>query len=105
MRDDIAAAVQAVPTHIHSELTGPCRTALAYLDEHLSDSETVTCLSSAAVNVTGATTNSVLALTERRLIFVAPRPQALAWRLTAIENAHASYGFMVESGGSSTHLG
>jgi hypothetical protein len=105
MREDIAAAIAATPSNIQSELNGPCKQAMAFLEDHLPDTEQVRCLSSAAVNVTGATTNSALVVTDRRLLFVAPRPQALAWRLTAIDNVHAAYGFMVESGGATTHLG
>jgi hypothetical protein len=105
MREDIATAIAAAPPNIQAELNGPCKRAMSFLEEHLPQAERIKCLSSAAVNVTGATTSSVLAITERRLLFVAPRPQALAWPLTAIDNAHAAYGFMVESGGGSTHLG
>ena len=106
MREDIIAAISGCPAHIQADLNGPCRQAMAFLDDYLPQSERVACISSAAVKVTGgAPTNSVLAFTDRRLLFVAPRPQTLAWPLTAIDNVHAAYGFMVERGGATTHLG
>lgn len=105
MRNDIMEAIARTPHNIQGELNGQCQQALVFMVEHLREDETVQHISSAAVNVTGAESNSVLAITNRRLIFVAPRPQAVAWHLREIDTAHAAYGFMLESGGRTTHLG
>ena len=103
MRADISAALDRAPNGVKDELlAGPARQPLMMLDEHLPSAEAVSQLASVAPKVAGsASRNCVLALTDRRLIFVAPLPQVLSWRLVDLDQVvHISMGLHIGIGGS-----
>ncbi|MEV4140897.1 hypothetical protein AB0J72_53110 [Dactylosporangium sp. NPDC049742] len=89
-RTDIDAAVAACPPDVRQELAGPCAQALALLRDHLPAAEEVRHVCSGAVNWTRSPTNSVFAVTSRRLLFVAPAPQVLTFDLTAVESTQCT---------------
>lgn len=102
MRSDISTALDRAPNGVKDELlAGPARTPLIMLDEHLPAAEAVSHLASVAPKVSGSPSrNCVLALTDRRLIFVAPLPQVLSWNLTDIDQVvHISMGLHISDGG------
>lgn len=114
MRDDISKALTEVPPHICADLEGPASESLQLLAEWLPADEQVELLSSGAPKWMGMTTSPcTLALTERRLLFVAASPQVLSWRLPTVTKFQALNGtagsivaLMVEdTAGSSYQLG
>jgi hypothetical protein len=107
MRADISAALDRMPGGVRDELlSGPAREPLLMLDEYLPAGEAVSQLASVAPKVTGsASRNCVLALTDRRLIFVAPLPQVLSWNLVDLDQVvHISMGLHIGVGGSTITL-
>lgn len=96
LRADIARAIDELPANIKKQITTLGSECLELLNIYLSAHEEVRQVSSAAPKPNTAY-NCVFALTNRRLIFVAPAPQAVGWRLSTITRAQ-SYGgyFFVE---------
>ena len=93
LRNDIEEAIRQAPPEIQADLRGQAADSVAFLSTHLAEDETVTVLSSAAVRGSdNVPLNCALALTNRRLIFVAPRPQAIALRLQSITKFQTSFG-------------
>ena len=88
LREDISAAMETLPDNVRSELRAQLEGPLALVNANLPRDEQVLTLSSAAPSWSGTPrANSVLALTERRLIFVSPTPQVIAWSLRTITKA------------------
>ena len=96
LRADIAKAIDELPIDIKEQITTLGSECLDLLNTYLSAHEEVRQISSAAPRPDTAY-NCVLAITSRRLIFMAPAPQAVGWRLSTITKAQ-SYGgyFFVE---------
>jgi hypothetical protein len=96
LRADIEKAIDELPANIKGHITTLGSECLELLNTYLSDHEEVRHISSAAPRP-DTSYNCLLALTDRRLIFVAPAPQAVGWRLSTITRAQ-SYGgyFFVE---------
>ena len=105
LRPDISQAISLVPTKVSEEIIGSCANCLEMLNAHLTADETVITISSAAPSKDGPT-NSLLVLTDRRLLFVAPAPQALGWRLSTITRSQAYLGyFFIEAGSDKYSVG
>jgi hypothetical protein len=105
LRRDISRAVDATPDHIRAEIVGSAAASLALLNDHLAADETVEAITSVAASSEGATT-CVLAITSRRLVFVAPAPQAVAWRLSSVTKSQSFAGyFFIEGDAGSYSLG
>lgn len=97
MRSDIAEAINGAPEHIQQELDGPAASTIELLSIHLPADETVEVVTSASAARDGAV-NSVIAITDRRLIFVAPAPQAVAWRLSTVTRSQSYAGMFIIEG-------
>jgi hypothetical protein len=105
MRDDLAEAISLAPSHVRDEIMSSCSRSLELVDSNLPSDEVVVRISSAAPSQ-GGRVNSLLVLTDRRLLFVAPAPQALGWRLPGITRAQAYAGyFFVHADGGEYSLG
>jgi hypothetical protein len=96
-RPDIAAAVDATPERIRGELGGSAAKSLDILNTHLSSEEEVRHITSAATDK-DRPANCILAITNRRLIFVAPAPQALGFRLSTLTKAQVYAGYVFVEG-------
>jgi len=96
LRADIEKAINELPAEIKEQITTLGSKCLDLLNTHLSAHEEVQQISSASPRP-DTPYNCLLAVTNRRLIFVAPAPQVVGWRLSAITKAQ-SYGgyFFVE---------
>ena len=112
LRSDIAKAIEEVPPHIREQITGACASCLELVNAHLAEDEVVSQLSSAAPRWYDAPINSLLVLTDYRLIFVAPAPQVVGWALTALTKVQALngsagqvVGFHVHADGGEFQLG
>jgi hypothetical protein len=97
LRPDISKALDAAPTNIREEITGPAGRSLELLNRYLSETETVQSISSASPSPESVV-NSVLALTDHRLIFVAPAPQAVGWRLSTLTRSQSYAGYFFVEG-------
>ena len=96
-RGDFAAAIQATPEQMQQQLFGQAARCLELIDANLPAEERVLAVSSASVRP-DAPENCLLVLTDRRLIFVAPRPQAVAYRLTGLTKSQAFNGYFFLEG-------
>jgi hypothetical protein len=96
-RSDIAAALASVPPNIRTHLHGEAAAALDLLSRHLSPDEPVGLITSVAARQ-GGPHNSVLAVTGHRLIFVAPAPQAVGWRLSSLTKIQLYAGYFFLNG-------
>jgi hypothetical protein len=109
MRADITSAINKAPAGIQQQLEHGCGGCLELLDKHLPSDEPVEWIISAAASPhrTPVVINCLLALTDQRLLFVAPAPQALSWRLPSITHIQTMGNvFFVEgSGGGKVQLG
>jgi len=96
LRADIEKAIYELPVEIKEQITTLGSACLDLLNNCLSADEQVHHISSASPRPDTAY-NCLFAVTNRRLIFVAPAPQAVGWRLSKITKAQ-SYGgyFFVE---------
>jgi hypothetical protein len=92
LRSDITKAIGEVPPSNRDQITGACAPCLELVNTHLAEEEAVSQLSSAAPSWFDAPINSLLVLTSRRLIFVAPAPQVIGWNLTALTKVQALNG-------------
>src|SRR5712692_880506 len=92
LRSDIAKAIDEAPPYIREQITGACASCLEFVNAHLAEDEVVSQLSSAAPRWYDAPINSLLVLTDRSLIFVAPAPQVVGWALTALTKVQALNG-------------
>jgi hypothetical protein len=99
MRTDLSAAIQAAHADVQEALGNACRPAIDFLNEHLSATEPIKHVLSIGVAIEAAV-NSVLAITDRRLVFVAPLPQAISLPLSAITKSqfYAGYFFLNGAG-------
>jgi hypothetical protein len=97
LRPDISKAVDATPPNIREEITGPCRVSLELLNTHLAASETVEGITSAAA-AHGGRINSLIAITDRRLLLVVPAPQVVAWRLSSLTKIQVFSGYFFLEG-------
>lgn len=109
MRSDITAAINRAPVGIRQQLEHGCGECLELLDKHLPPDEPVGWITSAAASPhrRPVVMNCLLALTDRRLVFVAPLPQALSWPLSTITHIQAmdNVFFVEDSGGGKFQLG
>jgi hypothetical protein len=97
LRPDISKAIDTAPPHIQQQITQTAAQSLELLNTCLPDDETVGVITSASPGVDGPT-NSLLALTDRRLLFVAPAPQAVGWRLATLTKTQLFGGFFFVEG-------
>lgn len=113
-RPDIEAVLQKLPGHVSQQLTNHGKESLEFLDSNLPADEQVQWLASAAPNSYDATEcDSLLAITNSRLLFVAPLPQVLSWSLPSVTRVQSLYGaaneietiFIDDSGGGEYQLG
>jgi hypothetical protein len=86
MRDDIAEIISTLPQSSRQALTATAASCVALLDQHVPAAENILELSAASVRLIDGPLNSVFALTEERLLFAAPLPQAISWRLGDISS-------------------
>jgi hypothetical protein len=92
MRLDLAAALRAAHPDVVGQLRNDCRDAVRFLDEYLSPTEPIRHIMSIAVTER-ASVSSVLVITDRRLVFVAPRPQAISLPLSKITKSQFTMNF------------
>jgi len=92
LRQDIATAIDATPDQIQSEIKISAATSLELLNTYLPADEPVARITSASP-AKDRPANSVLAITKHRLIFVAPAPQVVGWRLASITKSQAAVGY------------
>lgn len=97
LRQDIAMAIDATPDQIQSEINTSAATSLELLNTYLPADEPVAHITSASPASDGPT-NSVLAITKHRLIFVAPAPQVVGWRLASITRSQAYINYFIVHG-------
>jgi hypothetical protein len=97
MRPDIAKAIDELPGNIREQVITQGGKCLGLLNEHLAANEEVRHISSAAAKKDSSYT-CLFALTNRRLIFVAPAPQAVGWRLSTITRAQSFTGYFFVEG-------
>jgi hypothetical protein len=96
-RTDITTALAMVPPNVRAHLHGEAAVAFGLLRRYLAPDEPVHMISSVAVTDDGPP-NSVLAITDHRLVFVAPAPQAVAWRLSSLTKIQLYLGFFFLNG-------
>jgi len=113
-RSDIEAALASLPSHVSHHLSSTGRESLDLLAANLPDQEHVIWLASAAPKSYNVNEfHCLLALTDRRLLFVAPSPQVLSWPLPTVTKVQALSGsanqvqtfFINDSGGGEFQLG
>jgi|SRR5215475_10862136 len=113
-RSDIEAVLASLPSHVSQHLSSTGRESLDFLAANLPHQEQVIWLASAAPKTYGVTEfHCLLALTDRRLLFVAPSPQVLSWPLPTVTKVQALSGsanqvetfFINDSGGGEYQLG
>ena len=96
-RHDFAAAVDATPETMRQQIFGAAGRCVELVDANLPEDEEVLAASVASVRPNGVE-NCLLVLTDRRLIFVAPRPQVVAYRLAALTKSQAFNGYLFLEG-------
>ncbi|GGM69445.1 hypothetical protein ACFFX1_14650 [Dactylosporangium sucinum] len=96
-RPDLIAAIDATPPAIRREILVGAARCVELVDANLPDDEVVKAVASASVRPDSAV-NCLLVLTDRRLIFVAPRPQAVGFRLSALTKSQANLGYFFLEG-------
>src|SRR5690349_10455205 len=88
LRGDLSAAMDTVPANVRKELMAQLEGPLMLVNGNLPSDEVVLTVSSAAPTWTGTPKgNCVLALTDRRLIFVSPYPEVISLSLRSITSA------------------
>jgi hypothetical protein len=97
LRPDIEKAIYELPAEIKEQITTLGSECLDLLNSYLSADEQVQYISSASPRPDTAY-NCLLAVTNRRLIFLAPAPQAVGWRLSAITRAQSHGGYFFVEG-------
>jgi hypothetical protein len=102
LRPDILKALDEVPPAIGRHITSSGGQCLELLNTCLAAEEQVKKLSSTSLKE-NTPYNCLLALTDRRLIFVAPTPQAIAWKLSNITKAQYFAKRLILDGGNGTH--
>jgi hypothetical protein len=113
-RPDIEAVLQMLPSHVSQHLITTGRNSLEFLAANLPTGEQIRWLASAAPKGYSVTEfHCLLALTDRRLLFVAPAPQVLSWNLptvTRVQSLNGAAGqvqtfFVDDSNGGQYQLG
>lgn len=113
-RPDIEAALAKLPGHVSQHLTSTGRESLDFLAANLPADEQIEWLASAAPRSYDTREfHCLLALTNRRLLFVAPSPQVVSWPLptvTKVQSLDGSAGqvetfFVDDEGGGKYQLG
>jgi hypothetical protein len=97
LRPDLAKAIDELPANIKEQITTLGQESLDLLNTHLSAHEEVRQLSSASPKPDTAY-NCLFAVTNRRLIFVAPAPQVVGWRLSTLSRAQSYSGYFFVEG-------
>jgi hypothetical protein len=97
MRSDISIALGKLPADIKAQVTTSASRCLELIDAYLPSGELVKDLASASVNP-GSPSVCLFALTDQRLIFLAPLPQVVAWRLAGLKKASAYAGYFFVDG-------
>jgi stress response protein SCP2 len=83
-RDDLSLIISQADPIVQRLILGPCREVLDLVHAYLPANETISALLPTRANITAEVTSSLLVLTERRVILVAPAPQAVSWPLVSI---------------------
>lgn len=83
-RADLTLAIEQSAIPVQRLILGPCRESLDLVHAYLPRDEDVAALLPLSAGSVDKLTNSLIVLTERRLLFVAPAPQALSWPLHAV---------------------
>jgi hypothetical protein len=83
-RADLNTAIEGAPAEVQQLVIGPCGEALSLIHTSLPAGELISAVLPVTPAYMGKTTNSLLVLTARRLLFVAPAPQAISWPLTEV---------------------
>ena len=96
-RLDLIAAISATPPAVRQAIVLGAARCLDLLDTNLPADEQITAVSSASLKP-DTTVNCLLVLTDRRLIFIAPRPQVVAFRLASIRRSQANLGYFFLEG-------
>jgi hypothetical protein len=96
-RPDFAAAVDATPGAMRHQIFSAAGRCAELVDAHLPEDEEVLAASIASARRNGVE-DCLLVLTDRRLIFVAPRPQVVAYRLAALTRSQAGSGYFFLEG-------
>lgn len=97
MRPDIQNALDELPPNMKQEALTSCSQSLEFLNTNLNPDETVRHISPAATQK-DAPTSCLLVVTGKRLIFVAPRPQAVAWQLSSVTRHQSTMGYFFIEG-------
>jgi hypothetical protein len=108
MRLDVTSAIGQTREHVQHQLQLGCGASLELLNTHLPQDELVESLTTAAPSPhTSPIMDCLLVLTGRRLLFIAPAPRVVSWRLPAIAQVHAANGVVdiYDTGGSQHQLG
>jgi hypothetical protein len=93
MRTDVATAIGKAPQHVQLQVGNACEASMEFLNRYLPQSEPVEWITTAAPSPHRTPVqNSLLVLTDRRLLFIAPAPQVLSWKLPAITRVQALSG-------------
>jgi hypothetical protein len=91
-RKDLAAALDATPGPMRHQILGAAARCVELVDTNLPEDEEVLAVASASVRP-DAPENCLLILTNSRVIFVAPKPQVVAYKLTALARSQAFSGY------------
>jgi hypothetical protein len=93
MRRDVTSAIGQTREHVQHQLQLGCGASLELLNTHLPQDEPVESITTAAAPAhTSPILDCLLVLTGRRLLFVAPTPRVVSWRLPTITQVHATDG-------------
>jgi hypothetical protein len=85
-RADLNIAIASAPAEVQQLIIDPCGEALSLIHTSLPADELVSAVLPVMPSYSGKTktANSLLVLTARRLLLVAPAPQAISWPLTEV---------------------
>jgi len=83
-RTDLKSAIEQAPTSVRQAISNDCREAFDLLAAHLPRDERVLAVYPASAQYLRGSTNSIFVLTAKRVLFVAPAPQVLSWRLAEL---------------------
>lgn len=85
-RPDLSSVIAAADPGVRALILGSCRAALDLVHAYLPATETVEAMLPTTASVTAKQTLCLMILTDRRLLFVAPAPQVVAWPLATVEH-------------------
>jgi hypothetical protein len=91
-REDLLAAIDATPPPVRQAILVGAARCVELVDTTLAEDERITAISSASLNPESAV-NCLLVLTDRRLLFVTPRPEAIAFELPSVKQLRTYLGY------------